>query len=154
MTTQTEALTLRLERLIAAPPERVFAAWTQPELLSQWSSPPGISIDGGDLDLRVGGRWRVAMRGGDGSTREAFGMYREIVPPSRLVYTHAWHLGGAGGGTTPETVLTVEFRAEGKGTRLVLTQTGFESAESRDGHRIGWSSSIDNLAALFASKNA
>jgi uncharacterized protein YndB with AHSA1/START domain len=154
MTTQTEALTLKLERLIAAPPDRVFAAWTQPELLNQWSSPPGISIEGGDLDLRVGGNWRVTMRGGDGSAREAFGTYREIVPPKRLVYTHAWRLGGAGGSGTPETVLTVEFRAEGKGTRLVLTQTGFESAESRDGHRIGWSSSIDNLEKLFAERRA
>jgi uncharacterized protein YndB with AHSA1/START domain len=151
MTTQAESLTLRLERLIAAPPERVFAAWTQPELLAQWSSPPGISIEGGDLDLRVGGLWRVVMRAEGGSTREAFGTYREIVPAKRLVYTHAWHVGG---GTTPETVLTVEFRAEGKGTRLVLTQTGFESAESRDGHRIGWSSSIDNLENLFAEKRA
>jgi uncharacterized protein YndB with AHSA1/START domain len=154
MTTQTEKLTLRLERLIAAPPERVFAAWTQPELLNQWSSPPGISIDGGDLDLRVGGHWRVAMRGVDGSTREAFGTYREIVSPKRLVYTHAWRLGGPGGGTTPETVLTVEFRPEGNGTRVVLTQAGFESAESRDGHRIGWSSSIDNLEKLFVEKRA
>jgi uncharacterized protein YndB with AHSA1/START domain len=151
MTTQTESLTLKLERLIAAPPDRVFAAWTQPELLAQWSSPQGISIDGGELDLRVGGHWRVTMHGADGGTREAFGTYREIVAPSRLVYTHAWHVGG---GTTPVTLLTVEFRAEGTSTRLVLTQTGFESAESRDGHRIGWSSSIDNLESLFAEKRA
>ena len=154
MTTQAEALTLRLERVLSASPERVFAAWTQPELLAQWSSPQGISIDGGDLDLRVGGHWRVAMRGVDGSTREAFGTYREIVPSKRLVYTHAWRLGGPDGGTTPETVLTVEFRAEGTSTRLLLTQTGFESPESRDGHRIGWSSSIDNLEKLFAEKRA
>jgi uncharacterized protein YndB with AHSA1/START domain len=151
MTTQAETLTLKLDRLIAAPPDRVFAAWTQPELLNQWSSPPGISIEGGELALRVGGRWRVMMRGGDGSTREAFGTYREIVPSKRLVYTHAWHVGG---GTTPETLLTVEFRPEGNATRLILTQTGFESAESRDGHRIGWSSSIDNLEKLFAEKRA
>ena len=151
MTTQAETVTLKLERLIAAPPERVFAAWTQPELLNQWSSPPGISIEGGDLDLRVGGLWRVMMRAEDGSTREAFGTYREIIPPKRLVYTHAWHVGGA---TTPETVLTVEFRPEGTSTRLLLTQTGFESPESRDGHRIGWSSSIDNLENLFAVKRA
>jgi uncharacterized protein YndB with AHSA1/START domain len=151
MTTQVETLTLKLERLIAAPPERVFAAWTQPELLNQWSSPPGISIEGGDLDLRVGGVWRVVMRAEDGSTREAFGTYREIVPPTRLVYTHAWHVGG---GTTPVTALTVEFRREGTSTRLLLTQTGFESPESRDGHRIGWSSSIDNLDKLFAGKRA
>ena len=149
MTTQAETLTLKLERLIAAPPERVFAAWTQPELLNQWSSPPGISIEGGELDLRVGGLWRVMMRAEDGSTREAFGMYREIVRPTRLVYTHAWHVGS---GTTPVTVLTVEFRPEGTSTRLLLTQTGFESPESRDGHRIGWFSSIDNLEKLFTGK--
>jgi uncharacterized protein YndB with AHSA1/START domain len=151
MTTQAETVTLKLERLIAAPPQRVFAAWTQPELLNQWSSPAGISIEGGDLDLRVGGHWRVTMRAEDGSTREAFGTYREIVPAKRLVYTHAWHVGD---GTTPETVLTVEFRAEGTSTRLLLTQTGFESAASRDGHQIGWSISIDNLEKLFAEKRA
>jgi uncharacterized protein YndB with AHSA1/START domain len=154
MTTQAGTLTLKLDRLIAAPPERVFAAWTEPELLSQWSSPPGISIEGGDIDLRVGGHWRVTMRGADGSTREAFGTYREIVPPCRLVYTHAWHLDGAPGRTTPETLLTIEFQPEGSATRLKLTQTGFESVESRDGHRGGWSGSIDNLVALFARNHA
>lgn len=148
MTTQAEPLALRLERLIPAAPERVFAAWTQGELLQQWSCPEGMSIDNGDTDLRVGGRWRVVIRDQHGQTREGFGTYREIVRNTRLVYTHAWHLNG-GTVTTPETMLTVEFRAEGTGTRLVLTQSGFDSMPSRDGHLGGWSSSLDNLEALF-----
>jgi uncharacterized protein YndB with AHSA1/START domain len=138
---------LRLERTIAADRERVFAAWTQPDLLRQWSAPEGLAIEDGDTDLRVGGRWRVVMAEPGGARHEAFGTYREIAPPERLVYTHAWR--GADGGGSAETVLAVQLHPDGEGTHLILTQAGFPSPENRDGHAEGWFSALDHLAAML-----
>jgi uncharacterized protein YndB with AHSA1/START domain len=145
--TKSEVLQLRLERLIRTDRERAFAAWTRPELLREWSAPEGMTIDEGELDLRVGGRWRVVMVEPSGARHEAFGTYREVTPPERLVYTHAWRQGD---GSSPETTLVVEFREVAGGTRVVLTQEGFASPQSRDGHREGWSSSLNRLEAMFA----
>jgi uncharacterized protein YndB with AHSA1/START domain len=146
--TTAAPLQLRLERVIRADRERAFAAWTRPELLRQWSAPEGMTIEeGGELDLRVGGRWRVVMLEPSGIRHEAFGTYREITPPRRLVYTHQWRQGS---GSSPETTLTVEFLEVDGGTRVVLTQVGFTSPQSRDGHVEGWSSSLDQLERRFA----
>ena len=142
-----EAIALRIERVIRASRQRVWDAWTRPDELAKWSAPAGLTIPDGAMDLRVGGEWRVVMLEPNGARHVAFGVYREIDPPSRLVYTHQWE---SGDGSTPETILTLELRAEGERTRLVLTQTGFDSAASRDGHRDGWISAIDNLEKLFA----
>jgi uncharacterized protein YndB with AHSA1/START domain len=147
-TTRTAPLQLRLERVIRADRERTFAAWTRPELLRQWSAPEGMTIeDGGELDLRVGGRWRAVMVEPGGTRHEAFGTYREITPPARLVFTHAWRQGD---GSSPETTLMVEFLEVPGGTRVVLTQEGFASPQSRDGHREGWSSALNQLERMFA----
>jgi uncharacterized protein YndB with AHSA1/START domain len=73
-------------------------------------------------------------------------VYREILPPERLVYTHRWL-------TDPEpveTLITVEFHAEGDSTRVVMVHEGFLSAEARDGHEAGWSSCFDKLEKLVA----
>ncbi|MGH7444184.1 MAG: SRPBCC family protein [Longimicrobiales bacterium] len=146
MVKQAEELTLRLERLVRADRARVFAAWTEPEELAKWSAPKGLTIPEGDVDLRVGGRWRVVMVEPDGRRHEAFGRYLEVTPPERLVYTHQWV---DGDGSTPETTLTLEFHEAPGGTRMVLTQVGFADAGGRDGHEYGWSSALDNLVALF-----
>ena len=144
------ALQLRLERVIRAPRERVFEAWTRAEDLARWSAPAGMTIEGGTLDLRVGGEWGVVMLEPDGTRHEAFGRYLEVTPPSRLVYTHAWH-SADGPGSSPETTLTVELIAESATTtRVVLTQVGFAAKASRDGHAEGWSSTLDRLEEMFA----
>jgi uncharacterized protein YndB with AHSA1/START domain len=147
MMPQVDALELRLERLIRADRERVFAAWTNPEEMQKWSAPAGLSIPEGEMDVRVGGRWRVLMLEPNGTRHEAFGTYREVTPPERLVFTHAWV---AGDGSSPETTVTVEFHEEAGGTRVVLTQVGFADPGTRDGHEEGWASSLDKLEEVFA----
>ena len=137
---------LTLERTIPAPREWVFAAWTRPEILRRWSSPRGLSITDGHLDARGGGEWRVVMMAPEGARHEAFGRYREVTPPEWLAFTHAWR---SDAGSTPETVLAVELLPADDGTRLVLSQAGFESVESRDGHAEGWARALDRLQALF-----
>lgn len=146
---QTDELQLTLERVIRADRGRVFAAWTQPEQLREWSAPEGLTIEGGELDLRVGGRWRAVMVEPNGTRHEAFGTYLEVTPPERLVYTHAWER-SAGAGRTPETVVTVTFTAVAGGTRVVLTQSEFDAPQSRDGHAGGWGSTLDRLVARFS----
>ncbi|HET6229693.1 MAG TPA: SRPBCC domain-containing protein [Longimicrobiaceae bacterium] len=147
---ETEVLTLRLERVIRADRERVFAAWTQPELLQRWSAPEGMTVGEGEADLRPGGRWRVVMLAADGTPHEAFGVYQVVDRPAKLVYTHAWLNGHGATASTPETMLTVEFLAEAGGTRVVLVQEGFATEGSRDGHDEGWTSCLDKLVAMFA----
>lgn len=147
MTNQyADNLTLRLERTIRAPRARVFAAWTDPEEMKKWSAPEGMTIPDGEQDLRVGGKFRATMVGVSGEKHVVLGQYREVDPPARLVYTHAWLKdNGASSETTPETIVTVEFFEEKDVTRVVLTQTGFTNQPARDGHVMGWSSALDNF---------
>lgn len=147
MHAKTERLALRIERVIHASRERVFAAWTTPELLQQWSAPEGLTVPEGGMDFRVGGAWHVIMEEKDGTRHHAFGTYREITPPERLVYTHAWKTPER---ITPETLLTVEFHEEGDSTRIVMTQVGFESESMKEAHIGGWSSALDQLEGVFA----
>jgi uncharacterized protein YndB with AHSA1/START domain len=147
----SEPLRLRLERSVRATPERCFRAWTTPDELRRWSAPEGLEIGEGAMDLRVGGAWRVVMEGPDGARHEAFGTYLEITPPTRLVYTHAWRQAE---GSSPETRVTVEFLPDCDRTRVVLTQVGFGSAGSRDGHETGWSSTLDQLERMLGEEAA
>ena len=152
---QADALTLRLERTIRAPRARVFQAWTDPEEMKKWSAPEGMTIPEGEQDLRVGGKYRAVMMEPNGTKRVVLGEYREVTPPSRLVYTHAWLVGnGESSETTPQTMVTVEFFEEDEATRVVLTQTGFTNKQSRDGHEGGWSSALDNFVKVFKNGEA
>jgi uncharacterized protein YndB with AHSA1/START domain len=142
------SLELRLERRIRAPRQRVWDAWTKPELVRRWSAPEGMSVPAGTMDVRVGGSWEVTMvRDDNGERHVAFGRYLEIVPPQRIMYTHAWR--SADGGSSPETTLTVELIEDGDATRVILTQEGFGDAGSRDGHAEGWGSALNKLVAVM-----
>lgn len=143
----TDDRVLRLERLIAAPPEKVFDAWVKPELLVRWWGPDGFDVPEHALDVRQGGHWRTIMRSPEGALHTVSGVYRAIEPPRRLVFTWGWH-DGATGARGHETEVTVTFHAAPGGTRLVLTQQTFETAESRNQHGHGWQSSFDCLARL------
>lgn len=144
-TTSTPAL--RVERHFRAAPQRVFRAWTTAEELRLWSDPEPKQSDV-EVDLRVGGRYRIVMSRPDGVTFSVTGVYREIDPPRRLVYTWQWeNMPGF-----PETTVTVEFRARADGgTDLVLLHEGLPGDESYARHQHGWTESIAKLAALSES---
>jgi uncharacterized protein YndB with AHSA1/START domain len=137
---------LRLERLIAAPPERVFELWSEPELLVRWWGPEGFDVPAHAIDVRPGGHWRTTLRSPDGSRLNVSGVYRAIVPPRRLVFTWGWE--DDKGTRGHETEVTVTFEPAPGGTRLVLLQQIFEDKATRDRHGTGWSSSFDCLAKL------
>jgi uncharacterized protein YndB with AHSA1/START domain len=99
-----------------------------------------------EVDVRVGGRFRVVFGGADGTEHECAGVYKEIVPHRKLVFTFSWPR------TTPErvTLVTIEFRKLGKETELVFTHQGFFDEKVRDGHKQGWGSALESLAGYLA----
>ena len=142
--TMTKDKVLRLERVIAATPERLFALWTEPEELVKWWGPEGFATPKHAMDVRAGGRWRTTMRRPDGTEHTVSGIYRTLDPPRRLVFTWGWD--DDAGMRGHETEVTVTFEPTPGGTRMVLLQTGFADKDSRDRHNDGWTSSFTCLA--------
>jgi uncharacterized protein YndB with AHSA1/START domain len=139
---------LRLRHTFAAPRERVFRAFTDPEELKQWFGPTdGHAIPVAEVDLRVGGRYRIDLLGPSGSLYRIVGEYREIRPPERLVYTWRWEIGEDVG----ETLVTVEFFERGNATDVALTHEGLPTARAREGHEGGWTGSLGRLARCVGS---
>lgn len=137
---------LRLERTIAAPPERVFDAFTQPETLARWFGPTDqYTCTLTAPELRVGAPWRIEMVHSGGNRHVAQGTYLEIARPTRLAFTWGYDARPE----DPPTVVTVILEAQGKGTKLVLVHERFPSAEVRDRHTGGWTPALDNLVRLF-----
>lgn len=134
---------LVIERIFDAPRPLVFEMWTKPAHMSKWSMPHGFTQPFGTSEVRPGGKWRAMMRSPQGEELWLSGIYREIVPPERLVFTHQWDGG-------PETLVTVTFEAIGPRTRMVFWQSGFGSAPSREGHLAGWTQSFERLETYLA----
>jgi uncharacterized protein YndB with AHSA1/START domain len=146
MSTETST-SLRVSRIIAASPERVFEAWTDPEQLKEWSGPEGVEVAHAEVDLTVGGRYHIRMVNPEGPEHNARGVYREIDPHRRLVYTWQWDEEDIDAG---ETLVTVEFLDAGGSTEVVVTHEQFPTAEAKDGHEQGWTSCLNRLEAKFA----
>jgi uncharacterized protein YndB with AHSA1/START domain len=140
----SEDQVLRIERLIAASPERVFDLWTEPELLVAWWGPEGYDVPTHAIDVRPGGHWRTTMRSPEGKRVTVSGVYRTIDKPHRLVFTWAWDQDDGSRGH--ETEVTVTFESAPGGTRLKLVQQTFQDKTARDNHNKGWSSSFNCLA--------
>jgi uncharacterized protein YndB with AHSA1/START domain len=92
------------------------------------------------MDVRVGGHYRIVMRSPDGETHRVDGVYREVVPNKKLVYTWTWE-------STPEreSLVTIEFKPSGDGTEMVLAHQRFADSEARDHHQAGWNGCLERL---------
>jgi uncharacterized protein YndB with AHSA1/START domain len=146
--------TLILKRMLNAPPERAFRAWTSPEHIQNWMRPePGMVVPSAKMDLRVGGKFRIQMKNPEGEFFTAVGEFREVKAPERLVYTWDWEKDGSGaefGEVEGKTsLITVEFVGRGEQTELVFTHTRFASVESRDSHARGWGRIVDSLVKFL-----
>jgi uncharacterized protein YndB with AHSA1/START domain len=140
---------LVITRVFDAPRGLVFKAWTGPEHLERWQGAPrGFTVTAHKMEVRPGGAYRVCMRSPEGVDHWLQGVYREVVEPERLVFTHVWL--DAQGRPGKETLVTITFAERGGKTELALHQTGFKSVESRDGHKGGWTSTFDRLADYLA----
>jgi uncharacterized protein YndB with AHSA1/START domain len=100
------------------------------------------------MDVRPGGAYRLCMRPTEGDDLWVQGVYREIVAPERLAFTFAWE--DAAGKPGHETLVTITFADEAGRTRMDFHQALFESVESRDAHRGGWSSTFELLEEYLA----
>ena len=136
---------LTLRRLIDAPVQRVYAAWTEPELLRQWLAPGDAVASRAVADVAVGGTFLIEMRGSDGQRWLARGVYREVAPLRRLVHTWRWE------GSDTETLVTIEFEPKSADrTRLTLTHARFAQDEARDEHERSWADCLEKLRELCA----
>jgi uncharacterized protein YndB with AHSA1/START domain len=131
-------------RVVEAPREVVWECWTNPEHVPHWMlGPEGWTMPVCEIDLRVGGEWHFVWRKPDGAEMEMRGVYREIVPPERLVNTESW------GGDWPETVNTLVLTEEAGRTTMVCTVL-YPSKEAREkalgtGMKEGWAESYVHL---------
>ena len=140
---------IRIERTYAAQAIEVFEAWTSAELLRRWYPPgPDWETPVAEVDLRVGGRLRLVMRSPDGEEFGGGGRYREITPPTRLVFTWSWDRSDVGEGLQ---LVEVDFTEHTDGTTtVVMTNRGLADERSRESHREGWEGSFDNLARVVS----
>jgi uncharacterized protein YndB with AHSA1/START domain len=118
---------IQIERVFDGPRDRVFAVFTDPELIAEWWGPRGTSAIVDQMDVRPGGSWRFRIRNSDGTETAFRGTYREVSPPERIVQTFEWE--GMPGHVAVE---TATFEDLGERTKLTTTSL-FHTTEERDG---------------------
>lgn len=142
-----ERPSLTLTRRFRARPEKVWAAWTDPEKLIGWfcttKARPGSLR--AELDVRVGGRYRISFDMESGEYSEVGGIYREVVPNEKLVFSWAWH-------STPEreSLVTVSIKPDGAGSLMLFTHEQFFDETARDNHAKGWNELFEQLEQVLA----
>jgi len=144
-----EKPSLTLTRHYPVAPEKVWRAWTDPQAVRKWWGPgPGEPVSAAELDVRAGGRFRIVFGGPDGKAHECAGVYKTVEPSRRLVFTWCWP------NTTPDriSVVSIEFRAAGKGTDLTFRHEQLFDEKVRDDHQRGWSGSLDKLERFLQQK--
>jgi len=141
-------LELVITRILDAPRELVFKAWTEPDRVIRWWGPRGFTTAHYELDFRPDGAYRVCMRSPEGTEHWQRGVCREVVEPERLVFTFAWE--DSEGTPGHETVVTVTLAEFGAKTKLTLHQAVFETVTARDLHQGGWASALEWLAEYLA----
>lgn len=144
---------LTIKRVLDAPRELVYACWTQEEHMKNWFFPKGFTVPHSQADVRPGGSYRSCLRAPDGTDHWVGGVYRELTPPEKIVFTHAWQ--DEAGNSEHETVVTITLKPveDGK-TRLTFHQAFFLSDASRDGHAEGWNESLDGLETYLGGGKA
>jgi uncharacterized protein YndB with AHSA1/START domain len=142
---KSRAPSFTFRRTLKAAPEKVFAAWTQPESLSRWFGPGDAKAVCVELDVRVGGRYRVVVHTASGEEHRVGGTYREVVPGRKLVFTWAWE-------STPEreSLVTVEIAPTAGGAQLIFTHERFFDEAARERHQRGWTQSLERLERYLA----
>jgi uncharacterized protein YndB with AHSA1/START domain len=140
---------LKITRTLRASRQRVFRAWTEPELMMRWFVEGDADMTRCDIDLREGGTYRLEGLVGD-KRWTIWGSYLEVRPPERLVYTWTWKHDAGLGESEGDTLVTVEFRDRGSATELVLTHERFASIQARDEHTQGWNSCLDRFERVVA----
>lgn len=144
---------LVLSRLIPAPPNLLYRAWTEPDLLRRWFAPAPFRVTEVEIDLRPGGTTRIVMEGPDGTAFPSAGVYLELVPDARIVFTDAY-LRAWEPAAKPFFTGIVTFEPEAGGTRYTARARHWSAADRAAhesmGFHEGWGRCADQLAALVA----
>lgn len=150
---------LFIQRIFAASRDRVWEAWTDPGLIARWWGPASFTAPVIRVDLREGGRYLFGMRSPDGQDFWSTGVYREIAPAERLVFTDSFadaegnvvpaSTYGMSGDWPRELLVTVTFEEHDGGTKMTLQHEGIPAGESLDMTEAGWNESLDRLASLL-----
>jgi uncharacterized protein YndB with AHSA1/START domain len=132
---------LLIERDFPMNPRDLFELWADPDHRIRWWGPKNFTCTEYEADFRAGGAWRATIVSEQWGESGMSGVFREIVPGERLVFTFAWDDGRDQPGL--ETLVTVTLTASDSGTRQSFHQTPFLTAESRDSHVSGWNECFD-----------
>lgn len=146
---------LVITRVFDAPRELVWKAWSDPDHLMRWWGPRSFSSPTCKMDFRVGGKYLFCMRSPEGQDFWSTGVYQEIVPMERIVYTDSFS--DAEGNVIPaaqygmtdfpdETMVIITFEDEGGKTKMTLTNTELPAGEMYEMSSAGWNESFDKLA--------
>jgi uncharacterized protein YndB with AHSA1/START domain len=135
---------LIITRSFDAPPSVVFALWSSPEHMKRWMGPKNFTCPEAAIDFRIGGAYRAMIKSAEYGESWFSGVYREIVPDKRLVFTFTWENEGPSAGQETLVTITLEER-DGK-TMQTFHQAPFDNVARRDSHVGGWSEAFDKEA--------
>lgn len=137
--------TVRLHRVFATDPGRLYRAFVEADAIASWLPPYGFLCTVHELDARVGGRHRMSFRHfASGETHSFGGQYLELLPDEKLVYSDRFDDPGLAG----EMIVTVRLRPVSAGTEVEIEQTGIPDAIPPDQCTLGWQQSLDKLGRL------
>jgi uncharacterized protein YndB with AHSA1/START domain len=134
----TGGIALVTRRTIRAAPERLFDAWTEPAQLLAWWGPRPVTCESAEVELRVGGRYRIANKLPGGALFVIQGEFEIVERPHRLVYT--WHAG-----EDTQSRVTVRFEPRGGATEVIVVHEQIPDELLRDSHEAGWIGCLDGL---------
>jgi uncharacterized protein YndB with AHSA1/START domain len=140
-------LSLHLQKVLPAPPRRVFDACVEPSRLAEWWGPAGFSAPEIELDVRPGGTYRITMQPPDGDAFHLRGEFRRVDPPRRLEYTFEWEEPDP---DDRQTVVELSFLDHPGGTTLVLDHGLFATEARHALHEAGWSDALARLEQTLA----
>jgi uncharacterized protein YndB with AHSA1/START domain len=144
MDTAAQTVSLRFTRQYPHPREKIFRAWTDAQALKRWFLPTAEHrCTYAAIDPRVGGHYRITVEAPDGLRHTVSGVYSEVEPPRRLVFTWIWE-----NKPEVESLVTVELREHPQGTELTLTHERLPDADSRARHEYGWRGCLDHLGRV------
>lgn len=146
-----QTYSLQVKRIINAPVEKVFKAWTDQDQAKAWLSPESHTVDDAQIEAKTGGIYKIVMRDSKGNTPTTIGHIKELVPNKKLVFTWEWKGGNMGSEADGETIVSLEFKAvSADKTELTLTHELFKSEKSKQGHTQGWESVYNRLEKFLA----
>ncbi|OUR80369.1 hypothetical protein A9Q83_01330 [Alphaproteobacteria bacterium 46_93_T64] len=141
-----------VEGYFPASPERVFNAWTDPDIIIKWFGTAPNSLHSAKIDLHLGGVWEFIKSKDDAKTIGFEGQYQEIKPGEQLIYSWCHVITHADGerDASPYSRVEVNFKAKGKGTYVQLIHSAVRSEDARLGIGGGWNASFGSLLDVFA----